>query len=246
MTRQRASGVRAAAFRSRALSLARPSRWVEVGAVGREETQLRALGLDLGTCSGVFVRGQIVEDDDVTPPERGREHVRGPGGEPLAGHRSVEHERRGHARQPERADEGGGVPMAVRHAHAQPLALGCAAMQACHLGARSGLVDEDQPPGIEVGLLGEPGTAALQDIRAILLGRVAGLFLRVIRRLRKKRHSVATARLMPSSASVARNSASVPSGAASYAAMMRAACTSVVRLRMSPPWRAGATLPAAR
>ena len=39
-----------------------------------------------------------------------------------------------------------------------------------------GLIDEDQPPGIEIGLLGEPGAAAPAHVGAVLLGGVAGFF----------------------------------------------------------------------
>ena len=43
-----------------------------------------------------------------------------------------------------------------------------------------GLVDEDEALGIEVELPFEPLLAPLQDIRAVLLAGVTGLFFRVI------------------------------------------------------------------
>ena len=49
-----------------------------------------------------------------------------------------------------------------------------------HVCRGPGLVDEDQPLGVEVELALEPCLAPPQDIGAILLPRVAGLFLRVI------------------------------------------------------------------
>jgi hypothetical protein len=49
-----------------------------------------------------------------------------------------------------------------------------------HVGRRPGLVDEDQALRIEVELAVEPGLAPAQDVRAVLLTRVAGLFLRLI------------------------------------------------------------------
>jgi len=51
------------------------------------------------------------------------------------------------------------------------------AIQSRHPGARAGLVDEDQPRRIEIGLRPEPGAAALQHVGAVLLGRMARLFL---------------------------------------------------------------------
>jgi len=85
---------------------------------------------------------------------------------------------------------------------------------ACHPGAGTGLVDEDEGGGIEVELGLEPVLALFQHVGAVLLGGVAGLFLRAIAWRAKKRHSVETASDTPSPASVARNSASVASGVA--------------------------------
>ena len=52
-----------------------------------------------------------------------------------------------------------------------------------------GFVDEHKAVGIEIQLVIEPGPATLHDVQTILLGRVRGLFLRVILWRRKKRHS---------------------------------------------------------
>jgi len=69
----------------------------------------------------------------------------------------------------------------VWHAHPQPFTPGRATVAAGHLGGGAGLIDKDQPLGIEVGLGVEPGLTTAQDIRAALLGRMPGLFLSVIR-----------------------------------------------------------------
>jgi hypothetical protein len=45
-----------------------------------------------------------------------------------------------------------------------------------HVGRRPSLVDEDQRVGIEVELPIEPVEALLQNVRAILLDGVSGLF----------------------------------------------------------------------
>ena len=50
------------------------------------------------------------------------------------------------------------------------------APQAGHLGRGAGLVDEDQLLGIEIGLGVEPGLAAEDHIRPLLLGGVRGFF----------------------------------------------------------------------
>lgn len=78
-------------------------------------------------------------------------------------------------------------PFGTPTTHPQALAARGAAMGAGHGGLRPGLVDEDQPRGLEIGLHLEPGLAPLQDVGAVLL---AGERVRVIRRRAKKRCSV--------------------------------------------------------
>lgn len=80
--------------------------------------------------------------------------------------------------------------MAMRHAGPQALAAGRSSVPPCHVRRGPGLVDEDEARRIEIELLVEPLLAAPQDIRPLLLGSVRRLFLRVIRRRAKKRHSV--------------------------------------------------------
>jgi hypothetical protein len=53
-------------------------------------------------------------------------------------------------------------------------------MGAGHVGLRPGLIDEDQARGVKIWLRLEPGAPAPQDIRPILLARMASLFLRVM------------------------------------------------------------------
>jgi len=50
-----------------------------------------------------------------------------------------------------------------------------------HVGRCPGLVDEDEPLGVEIELPLEPLLATLQDVGAFLFGGVCGLFFRVIR-----------------------------------------------------------------
>lgn len=116
-------------------------------------------------------------------------------------------------------------------------------MASRHRRAGARLVDEDERLGIEIELAIEPRLTRAQDVGAVLILCMAGLFLRVCPWRAKNRHSVDTATAIPSSASAARNSARVMSGAASYSAQMRAALASVAAERVSPPWGLAAGLP---
>ena len=95
---------------------------IEVGAGGSQKAQLGAGALDGMThCEGL-VGGQVVHDDDVTGGQCWHQHLLHIGQEGRAVHGAVEHSGRGHAVQPKRTDEGGGLPMTMRHRGTAPLA----------------------------------------------------------------------------------------------------------------------------
>jgi hypothetical protein len=79
--------------------------------------------------------------------------------------------------------------MAVRDRGAQAFASGSSTVSSRHVGGGPGLVDEDERFRIKIKLSLEPFLAAFQDILAILLGCVRGLFLSVIFLRAKKRDS---------------------------------------------------------
>lgn len=66
--------------------------------------------------------------------------------------------------------------MAVREAHLQPLAFQAAAVAAGHVGGGPRFVDEHQAFRVQIELTVEPMPALLQDVGAVLLDRVSGLF----------------------------------------------------------------------
>ena len=136
--------------------------------------------------------------------------------------------------------------MAVRDGHAQPLAARAAAVGARHVGARPGLVDEDEPLGVEVGLAVEPGLPPLQDVGTVLLGGVRGLFLRVMRGRRKKRHSAATPTWCAVLGELLLQLRQVISLVSASAAWMSPACASVRDDRRSPPTALGLASPTFR
>ena len=69
--------------------------------------------------------------------------------------------------------------MAMRHTGSATLAARRSPTQAGHLRGETGLVYEHELRRIEIELAVEPGAAALQDIRAVLLQCMCGLFLNV-------------------------------------------------------------------
>ena len=69
--------------------------------------------------------------------------------------------------------------MAVRNGGAQPSSPPATSAFAREIGGGAGLVDENELPGIEIGLARKPCEAPLQHVRALLLGGVRALFLNV-------------------------------------------------------------------
>lgn len=149
----------------------------EVGTVGRQVEQAGAGGLDRVTHASGLVGGQVVHDDDVAGLECRHQHLFDIGEKHIAVHGAIVDEGRGHARQPQRTGEGRCFPMAVWHACPAAFAAWRSSAQARHLGRQPGFVDEDQLRRIEIELAVEPGAPALQDVRAILLQCMCGLFL---------------------------------------------------------------------
>jgi len=76
-------------------------------------------------------------------------------------------------------DQRGGLPVPVRHRHAQAITAQAASVWPGHVGAGPAFIDEDQAFGIEIGLSLELGFTPARDVRAALLGRGRRPLLRV-------------------------------------------------------------------
>jgi len=149
---------------------------VEVGAVGRQEAQFGAGPLDGVAHGGGLVGGQVVHDDDVAGPERRHQDLLDVSQEGAAMHGTIEHHGCRHAAGSQGADEGGGLPVAVRHRRPATLATPGASATASHLGRRPRLIDEHQAIGIQFRLEFEPSLPPPQDVRTLLLAGVRGFF----------------------------------------------------------------------
>jgi hypothetical protein len=68
----------------------------------------------------------------------------------------------------------------MRHANPQTAPPRGPSVTPGHVGRGPGLVDEDEPRGVEIQLALEPRLAPLPDIGPVLLGGMRRLFLRVI------------------------------------------------------------------
>ncbi len=91
-------------------------------------------------------------------------------------HRAVQHHGRGHAAQPQRAGERGGLPMAVRNGCTTTLATFGTPAHTRHFCGSTGLIDEDQTLRIKVRLAVEPSPAPCGDVWPRLLAGVRCFF----------------------------------------------------------------------
>ena len=144
--------VRTALARRWALSFANHFDWVEIGAIGRQKDQQRAGRSDRPPHGGALVAGEIVHDDDVAAPQRRHQELDDPGQEADGIDRLVEDAGRDDPVASQAGHEGQRLPMAMRHLGDQPLAERAASMQSSHVRLGPGLVDKDQPLGINFAL----------------------------------------------------------------------------------------------
>src|SRR3954463_2627761 len=219
---------------------------VEVRAVRRQVEELCARRLDQGSHPWPLVAGQVVQDHDIAQPQGGHEDLLNIGLERRAVDRPIEHEGRHKAARAQPGHKGGCLPAPVRDTDPKASSPRSPPVAPGHGGGSPGLVEEHQPLGIEVELALEPGRASLADIRAVLLGRVRGLFLRVIWCRRQKRQSALTLTRAPFSAKRAFNSGRVMSGTSAKAAWIRSAWPWVRPESRSPPCGLGRASPPAR
>ncbi len=66
---------------------------IEIGAIGRQEQEMRTDGPDGGSGGLAFVRAEVVEDDDVAFGQRGSENLRDVCCENICVDRPVDHPR---------------------------------------------------------------------------------------------------------------------------------------------------------
>ena len=132
---------------------------------------------------------QIVHNDDVAFRECGNETLLHPFLERGGVDRPIESLLRHEAAKAQAGDERDRLVMAVRNGGAQPSPAPTTSAFARQIGGGAGLVDEDELRRIEIELAREPVPALLQNVRALLLLGMRGLFLKVISWRSKKRHS---------------------------------------------------------
>jgi len=123
--------------------------------------------------------GEVVHDHHVSAAERRAQDLAKIGLKNLRIGRAFDGHAGGRAIPANRANHGGGMPMAVRSLAVDTLAAGRAAAQPRQIGLGPGLIQEDQLGRVEAGLPPPPRPARPGDVRTILFAGPERLFLYV-------------------------------------------------------------------
>jgi hypothetical protein len=169
MVSQTASGVRAAAFRSRCFSLAKTcSIGLRSGEyLGRKMSLAPALAL---------MTAEIVHDDDVARLQGWNQHALDIDPEAFAVDRAIDLPWRLDAIVAQSGDEGHGLPVPMRDLRFEPAPLERPASQRRHIGLGPGLVEKDQGPRINTALILGPLLTPSRDVRTVLLASHQSFF----------------------------------------------------------------------
>src|SRR4051812_37874508 len=117
---------------------------VEIGTVGGEVEELGPAGGHGFGGAVDLVTGKIVTDDQVAGGEFWGEDFLEIGDEHGAVHRTIDQERSAEPVMPQRGEEGGGLPVAVRHRTQTARAALGPAVASCEFGVEPRFVEEDQ------------------------------------------------------------------------------------------------------
>ena len=123
-----------------------------------------------------FVTAQVVGDDDVPGVQRRAEEFLDIFQEQGASHGAVGHHGSGDVIMPQPRDEGGGVPMAVRHGGDAAFATRGTTVAPGHVCRRPGFIQKDQLRDIQRWLGCLPLTPRGLYVGALLLAGVQGFF----------------------------------------------------------------------
>lgn len=150
--------------------------WIEVGAVRRQEEQLRTACADRAPYGLPLVAAEIVHDDDVARRQSGNEELLDPSGEDLAVDRSVEDAGRIDPVVSQGREQGQCPPLSKGRFGVEAFASPRSAMRAGHVSLGPCFVDEDETFRVKTALILPPLRATPGDRRPILLAGEQAFF----------------------------------------------------------------------
>ena len=149
---------------------------IEVRAVGRQEAEVRADGFDRRADLGLFVGGEVVQDDDIAGVERRRQDLLHICEERRVVDRPVKDRWRPKAAEPQRRDHRVRLPMAARCVIPEARAGRTTPVSPQQVGGHAALVDKDVTANVPQRLPVAPLATRGRDIRPALFVGVYRFF----------------------------------------------------------------------
>jgi hypothetical protein len=149
---------------------------VEVRTVGRQKSDLRPDGFNRRADRRLFVDDEVVEHHDIARSQRRGEDLFDVGEETRIVDGAVEHRGRAQAVEPQRHDDGGGLPVAAGRVIVEPFAARTAPVAAQQIGGHATFIDEDVLARVVYREPLAPSTPFGDDIRATLFVGVDRFF----------------------------------------------------------------------
>lgn len=142
---------------------------IEIGAVGRQEEEMRANIPDRITGMLAFMTSQIVENDDIATFQSGHQTLADPCGEGDTVDGTVEHKGCDDAVAAQASQKGQRLPMAMGDFCDERLSSLTPATGSRHVGFDPGFIDEDKAIRIKPMLVGLPTRPEPSHLRPVLL-----------------------------------------------------------------------------
>ena len=149
---------------------------VEIGTVGRQESEMRAGGLDGGPHLGLFVHHQVVEDDDVPAVERRHQDLLDVGEEAGIVDGAIEHRGRAQAVWPQSQNDRMRLPVTARRVIVEARAPETPAIAPKEVGRDTAFIEKDVLARVAEGQPVSPAAAVSGDVDAPLLVGVDRFF----------------------------------------------------------------------
>jgi hypothetical protein len=149
---------------------------IEVGTVRREESEPSTGAFNRGQHFWLFVRRQVVEDDNIAGPQCRDEDLFDIREERGVINGAVEDRGRHQSVDAQPSDHRVRLPMPARRVIAEAHAAGAAAIAAQQIGRHARFIDEDVGPRVVERLRGVPLATGRRDVRPALFVGVYGFF----------------------------------------------------------------------
>lgn len=149
---------------------------IEVGAVGRQKSDLRAGGFDGRAHRWLFVNGEIVEHHDIASSEGRGQHLLHVGKKAGVVDGPIEHGRRRDPVGPQRGDDRVRLPMTAGGVIAQAHAAATAPIAAQQIGRDAAFIEKDVRPGVAQRQPVAPAAPLSDDVGAPLFVGVYRFF----------------------------------------------------------------------